>query len=464
MRFIGREREIITLQRQFDSEKFEFTVIYGRRRVGKTYLIQKCIEGRNAIYFMAYETSRELNLERLSAQVNTWLGRSDVTPPYASYDDLFADIARIAAEQTLILVIDEYPYLAESTPEISSIIQKFCDFDWTDTKLKLVLCGSSMSFMQEQVLGAKSPLYGRRTAQLKISPFTFFETKENLGMMDIRSTFILHAATGGIPEYQNYIDTEKDASDNLVRLFLQPDGRLYEEPGNLLKQEMTNPKTYNVILSAIASGASKYNEIATKAQLTSGALTIYVERLIELGIVIKEMPIDQPRGRKTVYRISDGMFRFWHRFVSPYQSLLQMGMGEQVYAQYVQDRLDDFMGQGFESIGYDVFDRMNHDGLLPELYFSRGRWWGNNPIKKREEEIDLIALGKESTIYGEIKWRRQSITESVMEDLKEKSMVFRGKKPYYLLITSGSFTEEMHRIAKRDGVILIGREEIVAMK
>ena len=172
MNFFGREYELAELEKSYQSDKFEFTVIYGRRRVGKTFLIQKYIEDKDSIYYMASRTGG-LNLERLSLLVNEKLGLGNFGPVYKDYFTLFQAVGKMAQDKRLVFVIDEYPFLAESNEGISSIIQAMCDHDWKKSKLHLILCGSSMSFMEKQVLSAKSPLYGRRTSQIRVKPFTF---------------------------------------------------------------------------------------------------------------------------------------------------------------------------------------------------------------------------------------------------------------------------------------------------
>ena len=240
--FVGREKELKILQDQYQSNQFEFTVLYGRRRVGKTELLKQFIINKNAIYYMATETSKETNLELLSKSLFTYKNQSDSLTSYKDYNQFFHAISLEAKDKPLTFIIDEYPYLAQSNPEISSIIQKFCDHEWKNTKLHLILCGSSMSFMEEQILGVKSPLYGRRTSQIKLNPFTYFETETYLNPMSKETVAVLHSVTGGIAEYLSYIEREESLKHNIIKLFLQESGRLYNEPINFLKQALRDPK------------------------------------------------------------------------------------------------------------------------------------------------------------------------------------------------------------------------------
>lgn len=454
MDFIGRVKELAGLEKQYESDKFEFSVIYGRRRVGKTWLIQKFIEDRTSIYYMGIEAGTSSNLQSLSREVHRFTG-SEGMAPWQTYEDLFHYLAMIAKDRRIVFVIDEFPYLAASAPEVSSLIQKFCDHEWKASRLHLILCGSSMSFMEHQVLGAKSPLYGRRTAQYRLMPFTFFETFDYLAPMHKEDAAIIHCATGGIAEYLSHVDKSRSLEENLISLFFESSGRLYEEPSNLLKQELREPRVYNDILDAMAKGSSKSNEIATRVNMQSGALNRYIESLSELGIIRREKPIGNEAGRKTIYMIQDGCFRFWYRFVMPNQSAIMSGLGGQVYEKVVKPALPEFMGQGFEDIFFDHFDRWNHDGILPDLVTKRGRWWGNNPIEHREEEIDLVGIGTQTTFFGEAKWRNEKTGIEVIQSLEKKSSLIKSSKRYYLLFSKSGFTKSIVDFSKNRNDILL---------
>lgn len=451
--FVGRTRELELLERQHHSGRFEFTTIYGRRRIGKTELIRQHIRGKRALYYMALESNPETNLELLSRLV-TEFGDHQRQEPVSSYEDLFSRITALAARERLVFVIDEFPYLAQAYPEISSLIQKFCDHQWKTSQLHLILCGSTLDSPDQNVTGS-SPLYGRRTAQIRLKPFDFFETQELLAPMSKEDTAILYCATGGVAEYLDYVDPEKTLEQNLVALYFTDSGRLYEEPINFLKQELREPRIYNTILNAIARGANKLGEIASKARLDNREVAIYLDQLLELGII----QIDSPLGgspRKSLYRIADGSFRFWFRYVFPNMSAIELGAGRRLYHSYIEKDLANFMGEGFERIFLDYFDRMNARGELPVLVTQRGRWWGNNAAARREEEIDLIGRGGDQLIFAEVKWTRRRIDQAVITDLITKSRLVKGDHRYYLFFSKTGFTKKAMAYAQqRDNIRLV---------
>jgi len=456
MEFIGRNRELKEIERQYQRGGFEFSVIYGRRRIGKTWLIRKFIEDKKAVFFTGLEASSTTNLISMSQAVHQVTGQEGMAP-FRDYASLFTYLSGQARDTRLVFIIDEYPYLAGAAPEISSILQRFCDHEWQQSKIHLILCGSSMSFMERQVLGVQSPLYGRRTAQYRLQPFTWFESRQYLIDMPQEDAAIIHCATGGVAEYLSFVDKSRSLAENLTDLFLSSTGRLFEEPSNLLKQELREPRIYNDLLDAIASGSSKSNEIATKAHLPTSAMSHYLDSLADLGIIVKEKPIHNEQSRKTIYRINDGCFRFWYRYVMPNLNAINAGLGSQVFEKIVQPDLSSFMGQGFEQIFYDIFDWWNQAGQLPDLILKRGRWWGNNPDMRREEEIDLVGIGTKLTCFGEAKWRNEKTDTGVLEQLIDKSRLIQAEQRLLIVLSRSGFTDGAIRFANGRSDIMLKR-------
>lgn len=320
----------------------------------------------------------------------------------------------------------------------------------------LIYYGSSMSFMEKQVLSVKSPLYGRRTSQIKLNPFTFFETKEFLMGMDKEDIAVIHSVTGGIAEYISFVDKNLSLDDNLINLFFNPSGRLFEEPINLLNQELKSPEVYNQIIYAIANGASKNVDISDKTSIPSSSLSSYLTNLIDLGIIKKETPYGKNGGRKTIYRIKDGCFRFYYRYVLRFQSQIAVYQGEKIYGEFVKEDLPNFMGESFEEISYEFFECINKESKLPGYVLSYGRWWGNIPIEKQEEEIALLGEGKNFSIFGEFKWRNREFEIKELEKLiyKSKFSPVNHSNSYYLLITKKKFSDEVKKAINENEKIL----------
>ncbi|MDR0491883.1 MAG: ATP-binding protein [Oscillospiraceae bacterium] len=445
--FVGRERELKKLNEMYAGDRFECAIIYGRRRVGKTSLIQEFIRDKKSIYFLSLETSQRVNLENFSKSVwNVAMKNIKAPPRFANFTDALETVGDLADDERIVLVIDEYPYLANSVKGMSSILQAQIDMRFKNSKLFLILCGSSMSFMEYQVLGYKSPLYGRRTAQFKVQPFNFFESISFHEKYDAYDSAVVYGITGGIPQYLAQIDGKKSVKKNIIESFFDPASYLFEEPSNLLKQELREPQMYNDIIIAIATGSSRLNEIATKTGLVTAACSKYLSSLISLGIVKKERPILAEKSKKTIYRLADNMFRFWYRFVPQNISQIQSGAGERVYGS-IEQQIPSYMGEVFEEICKQYLWKENLAERLPFYFRDAGRWWGTNPVRRREQEIDIIAFDDTRAIFCECKWTREPVGGAVLDDLVEKSLMFNYKEKHYFLFSKSGFTVECKKNA-----------------
>ena len=452
--FYGREKELKKLNSMYDSNKFEFAVFYGRRRVGKTTLIREFCKDKHAIYFVAREASGEVNLQNFSNDVFGVTDRNKMGNIYFhDWEKAFEYIGNISKEERMILVIDEYPYLAENLTSISSIIQAHIDMKFKDGKLFLILCGSSMSFMENQVLGYKSPLYGRRTAQFRVKPFTYFQSLPFMEGYDDEDKAVFYGITGGIPEYLSKINNRLSLKENIMDLYLNDSGALYEEPTNLLKQELREPATYNGIIDSIAAGASRLSEIASKNSMESNKCAKYLSSLISLGIVKKEIPITEKTSKKSIYLLKDQMFRFWYRFVFPNMSLIASGFGEEVYNAKIESQLNSFMGLTFEEICKQYM--YQNIKSAPFFFGNIGRWWGNNPKLKRQEEIDLMAFEDDNVIFGECKWTNSLVDTDVLNDIVTQSEMFHYKHIYFYIFAKRGFTDRCTKKAKDMGNVNI---------
>ena len=442
--FVGRQNELKKLNAMYASDQFEFAVLYGRRRVGKTTLINEFCQGKKTIFYVATESNERENLRQFSKCIFKTLHNHDGEISFSNFDDLLNYVDTICNEERLILVIDEYPYLASSCKGISSMLQAHIDQKWQHSKLFLILCGSSMSFMENQVLGYKSPLYGRRTAQFKIRPFTFFESRQMLTTFTPEEQAIFFGVTGGVPEYLGRIKQNLTLDENLVQLFFEESGRLYEEPSNLLKQELKEPAAYYGIITAVAQGSSKLNEIATKVGIETSAASALLSSLISLGLVKKEVPVTEPaNSKKTIYLLEDFMFRFWYRFVSPNISGIVWGQGQRIYESFVKPQLNDYMGLVFERICYEYCYLPEVLTFAPFFYQKLGRWWGNNPVKRCQEEIDILGISDSAILICECKWYESDVGMNVIRQMEERRMLFSDKEAYYILFVKHGVTDDV---------------------
>ncbi len=460
--FIGRVKELNKLNRLYDTDIFQFPVIYGRRRVGKTALINEFTGGKDVISFTGIESTSSQNLENLSGAIHRYVGGVGEAPIYPSFQTALEAIFELSIEKRLIFVIDEYPYVAKAYKAFSSILQKLIDKYKDSCKLYLILCGSSMSFMEEQVLGYKSPLYGRRTAQFKILPFDFAESRKYFSGFSDEDMALIYGIVGGTPQYLLQMDDSISVEENLKENILDPNSYLFEEPGNLLKQEVQKAALYNAIISAVASGSTKLSEIATKTGEETSACAACLKKLLALGIIKKETPFGDNSTKKTIYVIDDNLFRFWYRFIPRNLSLLQNDMVDVAYDS-IASGLGTYMGAVFEGICKQYLWHLNRLGKTPATFMSLGRWWGNDPKEKKQVAVDIIAeCDKETAIFGECKWNNEKLDTRVLETLLYRSGLFPYKTVHLYLFSKSGFTKGcIERAEELGNVTLVTFEDIV---
>lgn len=460
--FIGRDRELTTLNKLYKSNKFEFVVIYGRRRVGKTALINRFIENKNAIYFMGVESNAKQNLENFSKSIIEYTTGIETETAFLSFQSALEHIFKLSEKERIILAIDEYPYVARSSKSLASTLQLLIDKYKDNSKLMLILCGSSMSYMEDHVLAYKAPLYGRRTAQMKILPFDFDETCRYFENFSDEDKALIYGIVGGTPQYLLQMNDELSVVDNIKNTYLNSTSALFEEPENLLKQEVREPALYNAIITAIATGASRMSEISGKVGEDTNVCSTYIKNLISLGIIQKETPYGEKASRKSVYSIEDNMFRFWYRFIPENNSIIARGAADLAYERIVPF-LPDYMGKVFEEICKQYLWKLLLSGKCPVNFSTLGRWWGNDPVTKSQVEIDILAeQDKNTALFGECKWTNEKVDLGVLETLVKRSKLFSYENVHYYLFAKSGFTKGCIEKANEMGnVTLVSYKDIV---
>lgn len=469
MNFIGRERELSDLNELYSQKKFQLFVLYGRRRVGKTTLLNEFCKGKDTVFYSAEQSNSKLNLNKFSDLVFRFYGETTLEP-FTSWANALTYIDNRQQKKRLVLVLDEFPYLVRKNKALLSEFQHLIDHKLQDGMLFMVLCGSYMGFMEKEVLGSKSPLFGRRTSQLQMKPLDYKMSLKFLPGFSDADKLKLYGAFGGIPMYLSQIQENRSFEWNIKNNFLKVTAYLYEEPLLLLRQEVQEPGIYSAIIEAIAGGASKTNEISTKIGEESAKCLKYMKTLCELGILYKETPFgEKESSRKTIYGISDFMFRFWYRYVFSNRTLVETGAVEAVWKNRIEPDYSNYMGLVFEKICRDYLMMQNAAGKLPFLFTSVGRWWGSNPGSAEHEqvEIDLIANEGKDYLFGECKWRNEITDISVLETLRRKADLFTVKRnrTCFILFSRSGFTDALKKATQEDpDVRLIGLSDLLRGK
>ena len=450
--FVGREKELKKLTHCYSLGDQELAIVYGRRRIGKTALLSKFTEDKNTLWITGIRGKRELVFEAMTREVNKFFAPEDKTERvFRNVLDLFEFLFEKSISERFVCVLDEFPYLAEEFEELPSILQLLLDRYEGKGKLFLILCGSSMHFMEHQVLGKESPLYGRRGMTIKLQPFDIHDTSLLVGR-DKQKAFELWSVTGGVALYLNILNRYQNVEDAIISEFLDDNGFFSNEASNIFLMEFNNPINYESICRELATGNNKVSAIASKLNMTTSLVAQLLSNMQNIGIVEKIEPFES-NVRKPVWAITDQMIKFWYKFVYP---LRLMRLESRI--SYWRTYYNQFLSNSFE-----MLCRISLPSLLPSVIFANIRsWWGRNPITKQEEEIDVVATDITGThIYcGECKYTNKPVSNDVLNRLIARTaLVSRGRNPVYLLFSKSGFED----IAVSNNLLSFDFEEIMAI-
>lgn len=468
MRFIGRKNELHTLNTEYNRNS-SFVVIYGRRRVGKTTLIKEFLKNKTAFYYLATEELESQSMKRLANVIarttkNTLLQKIEFT----DWLDLFQLIADYKPEEKKVLVIDEFPYLVRTNSAFPSILQNAWDEFLKDSNVMLILSGSLIGMMQKHALSYDSPLYGRRTAQMRLTPLSFtsiYET-QNLPFEQAVEQFAL---TGGVPKYLEFFEDGRPLEEQLKDAVFSKNGFLYEEPNFLLKSESLTAVNYFSIIKTIADGNHKLGKIASALGQESSSLTPYLSTLSDLGFIEKRTPITEKnpeKSRKGLYFIADNFLRFWFCYVYPYKGELELDNMQIVLDEIHKDFKEKFVAFAYEDICKDIFAKLCSNNAISFVPSRIGSYWLND--YDGDTEIDVMSVDHQNkqVFAGECKYHTKPVDAPVYFALKEKvdnAAEIRKSFPKYNVIyglfSKSGFTKRMLDIAKENPSILLIHED-----
>ena len=453
--FTGRQTELKKLYGIYESGKFECVVVHGRWRVGKTELLKEFMKScKECIYYCAQETGQNENIENLVRCIEAH-PRFTKTRDMTSYDDAFMQLSLLANEERLLFVIDDYQYLTSAQRGISAVLCALIERWLKSSKIMVLISGSSEPVMRAETLSYDSPFHGIRTAQVEVLPFTFFELKRYYSAFSPYDIAVVYGVTGGVPKYIDLMDPELPIEENIQRSFFDPSSVLFEEPANILRREVRDPAYYNAVLSAIASGNIKNSDIAAAVGLETSACTAYLKNLVALGLVSKHTPVTEKAGKKTIYEITDSMFRFWYRFVPANLSQIMSGMSNRIWRSVACD-MPSFISQVFIDICRLWMEQQNQAGRLPVHFVEIGRWWGSDPVLKTDAVVPILAYADDDhAFFGDCVWSDEPAQAGALISLSERSRLFRYPNRYLYLFSRSGFSVECVETAKRLGANLV---------
>lgn len=464
--FIGRERELASLKEFYDRNGIGMTVIYGRRRIGKSTLIAEFVRDKKNIFYTATKVGKARNLELFSRQVTDLFMPGVENISFHTTEAVFDFIDKNIGNDKVVLVIDELPYWAERDEALLSIMQKYIDTVWNDKNLKIILCGSALSFMEKKVLSEKSPLFGRRDSQIRLEAFNYLDAAKFVPDYSCEDKAICYGITGGVARYLSMIDPSKSIDENIARLFFRTDGYLYDETRNLLTQEFTDIAIVNNIIEQIASGENTLNTIAGKIGEKEPTVLYSLDKLTNVGLVEKKKCItDEKNKKKTQYVLKDYMFKFWYEFIPKATSVIEIGQGELYYQKAVKPVLHSFMGAVFEDMCRYYTLKQGIAGEYGCFLTSVGSWWGtenitdeNGNIRAQSADIDVVAISEidKKAVIGECKFKNEKIDKGIYETLTRRGKLIASKYKVskYIFFSLSGYTDWFKDLRDEDVLLL----------
>jgi hypothetical protein len=435
--FINRFEEKELLNKVLNSPKKEVFILYGRRRVGKSALLKEVSKNKNTLFYTARKISKSEQLNSFSKSVGNFLNLGNVK--FENWEDAFKVLFNFSKKENIIVILDEFQYLAEKNEEIISVLQILLD-EFEDSKIKLILCGSSISFM-EGILSYKNPLYGRKTGNLKLNPIAFEHLKLFIPQYDFHQLMEAYSIIGGIPYYLTLWNGNANLYTNIENLFLKLGAPLKEEPYFILYQELRDTATYQSILEALASGKNKINEITSFiGENDSRKIQPYLKSLINLKLIKRVHPAlfkNPHRTRDFLYFIDDQLFRFWYRYIFPYKANVDLNDYKNVLMLIEKD-LPQYVSFEFEKQSIEYLKKRFN-------LIDAGNYWG------KDVEIDMLGKDKDGKIYAaEIKWRNRKMNIKDFYNLKSKVDKIQMNVDYYILVSKSGFEKNILEIANEN--------------
>ena len=444
IKFIGRKEFLNKLKKQVDTDEMSFSLIYGRRRVGKSELVKETLRCANekSIYFECKQVAEESNVASLSAIVSDVMELPKLG--YTDIESLLDYIFKLAVNEKLILVLDEYPYLRESVKGLDSILQSLVDRYRESSKLKVIILGSYVEIMRS-LLEHSNPLYGRVDLTIDLKQMDYYESALFYPEFSPEDKVRIYSVFGGIPYYNRLIDDKKSVRDNMIDLIASSEARLENEVSMYLSAETSKIINANEVFEALARGYSRYSDILSQSHVSSGPTLIDVlDKLIKMEVVVKTAPINDPNNkRKAGYQIADNLSLFYYRYIFKYLSQMKIMDSSVFFSKYIEkDFEENYVPHQFEEICKQYLIRENKAGNINPVFEKIGKYYYDNPKEHTNGEFDIVTEDELGFAFYEVKFRKASVSKSMVED-EIAQVDATGLKCYKYVFFSRSGYEEM---------------------
>ena len=416
--FYGRENERKKLCAMFHSDGQMISLIYGRRRIGKSELIKQVLKETDikSVYYECKQTTEQNNVDSLAELIGEAFDFPK--PAFENMEVLLRFLFQKSEKEPMILVLDEYPYLRENSKGLDSVLQSVIDHYKDTSNMKLIVCGSYVDTMKA-LLERQNPLYGRIDLTLNLKPMDYYESALFYPEFSEEDKVRLFSVFGGIPYYNRLIDAKKSVRENIIELIASSGARLENEVAMYLNSEISKITNANEVLEALAKGFSRYKDILDQSNVSSGpALIDILDKLMRMDVVAKEAPInDENNRKKSGYFISDNLSLFYYKYIFRNMSRMNIMDPDVFYDKYIAEDFETkYVPKSFERICKQYLIRKNRKGMMDEIFEKIGKYYYDDPVEKRNGEFDIVTLDDKGYIFYEAKFRKEPVTESMVQN------------------------------------------------
>lgn len=445
MEFVGRKSELKLLDDLYKSKKFEMLIMHGRRRVGKSFLLAHfaSLHSKDTVFFTADKGSESSNVRNFCLELKRVLNAGDFLDSLETWRDVYSFIDSESFSKRLNIIIDEFTYLYNSCPAYDSGLQNAIDRILKKKNIFLILCGSEVSVIEDLFDNTAKPLYGRKTADIKLQPFTYKDAKAFFPRYNNEEVLTVYSILGGTPLYLSLFDDSLSIRDNVIKNCLSTTGYLFNEVDTLLRMELKETQFYKSVLLAINSGASSLNDIKMRVGEEGAKVAKYLSVLENLGFIKAESPVgEKGKARNTLYSIDDNYFAFYFRFIYKHINMLNGFISPAIYydREFTTENMNAYIGHRFERVCLQYIRKKSYNGDLPFFAEEIGRWWGNNSVTRQQDEIDIVAQDKDNAILCECKYTQEPFDEKELSDLQRSAPCVKRDNLYFWIFSRNGVT------------------------
>ncbi|CDA90849.1 putative uncharacterized protein [Firmicutes bacterium CAG:238] len=459
MNFIGRKEELEKLNRAMQTDEMNFSLIYGRRRVGKSELVSQALSkvGSKKIYYECKQVAEESNVNGLSEILSESMGLPKLG--FSNMESLLDYIFELSAKEKIVLVLDEYPYLRESIKGMDSILQAMIDKHRKTSKITLIILGSYVEVMRS-LLEHGNPLYGRVDLTIYLKQMDYYESSFFYPNYSADDKVRIYSVFGGIPYYNRLVDDAKSVKENIINLIASPGARLENEVSMYLNAELSKIINANEVFEALSRGFSKYSDILAQSHVSSGpTLADVLDKLIRMEVVTKTSPINDSRNKKKMaYHICDNLSLFYYRYIFKYSSQMNIMNSEVFYRKYIEKDFEEhYVPHLFENICKQYLIRKNKEGEIEPVIEKIGKYYYDNPEERSNGEFDIVTEDELGYAFYEVKFKKKQISDEMIDEEIEQVRATGLDCYKYVFFSRSGF-----RCEKRENVKLIDIEELFA--